>query len=35
VPYDKVRIVQAGLGAQSGLVGAACVWLSRYGNRKN
>ena len=30
VPHEKVRIVPAALGVQSGLVGAARVWLSRY-----
>jgi glucokinase len=30
VPHEKVQVVQAALGAQSGLVGAACVWLNRY-----
>jgi glucokinase len=30
VPHEKVRVVPAALGAQSGLVGAARVWLSRY-----
>jgi len=30
VPHEKVRIVPAALGAQSGLVGAARVWLSRF-----
>jgi glucokinase len=32
VPHEKVRVVPAALGAQSGLVGAACVWLNRYGS---
>lgn len=31
VPHEKVKIVPAALGAQSGLVGAARVWLNRYG----
>jgi glucokinase len=31
VPYEKVHVVQAALGAHSGLVGAARVWLHRYG----
>ncbi len=31
VPHEKVRVVQAALGAHSGLVGAARVWLHRYG----
>jgi glucokinase len=30
VPHDKVRVVPAALGAESGLVGAACVWLKRF-----
>jgi glucokinase len=30
VPHEKVQIVPAALGIQSGLVGAARVWLSRY-----
>ena len=32
VPHEMVRVVQAALGAQSGLVGAAHVWLQRYAN---
>ncbi len=32
VPHEKVHLVQAALGAQSGLVGAAYVWLQRYGS---
>jgi len=32
VPSEKVKIVPAGLGAQSGLVGAAQVWINRYNN---
>lgn len=32
VPHEKVRVVPAALGAQSGLVGAARVWLHRYGS---
>ena len=32
VPYEQVQIVQAALGNQSGLVGAARVWLSRFGS---
>jgi glucokinase len=32
VPHEKVQVVPAALGAQSGLVGAAQVWLSRYGS---
>ena len=30
VPHEKVGIVQAALGADSGLVGAACVWYSHF-----
>jgi glucokinase len=30
VPSEKVKIIPAGLGAQSGLVGAARVWINRY-----
>jgi glucokinase len=30
VPYEKVQVIPAALGAQSGLVGAARVWLTRY-----
>lgn len=30
VPHEKVRVVQAALGAESGLVGAAYVWLNRF-----
>jgi glucokinase len=30
VPHEKVRILPAALGVQSGLVGAARVWLNRY-----
>lgn len=32
VPHEKVRIVPASLGSQTGLVGAARVWLNRYGS---
>ncbi|MGE5224194.1 MAG: ROK family protein [Omnitrophica WOR_2 bacterium] len=32
VPYQKVRVVPAALGVDSGLVGAARVWYSRYGS---
>lgn len=32
VPHEKVRVVQAALGAYSGLIGAARVWLHRYGS---
>ncbi len=31
VPHEKVRVLPAALGAHAGLVGAARVWLSRYG----
>ena len=31
VPHEKVRVVPVALGAQSGLIGAARVWMSRYG----
>jgi glucokinase len=31
VPHEKVRVVPAALGAYSGLIGAARVWLNRYG----
>jgi glucokinase len=34
VPHEKVRIIPAALGAQSGLVGAAYVWLSRYASSR-
>jgi len=27
VPYEKVKVVPAALGTQSGLIGAACTWL--------
>jgi hypothetical protein len=30
VPHEKVRVLPAALGAQSGLVGAARVWLNRF-----
>lgn len=30
VPYQDVKIVPAGLGAKSGLIGAARVWVHRY-----
>jgi glucokinase len=30
VPHEKVQVVPAALGPQSGLVGAARVWLNRY-----
>ncbi|OGN93801.1 MAG: glucokinase [Chloroflexi bacterium RBG_13_50_21] len=30
VPHEKVHLVPAALGAQSGLVGAARVWLNRF-----
>jgi glucokinase len=30
VPHEKVHVVPAALGTQSGLVGAARVWLNRY-----
>jgi glucokinase len=29
VPYEKVQVIPTALGAESGLVGAACVWLKR------
>jgi glucokinase len=32
VPFEKTRIVPAELGAQTGLIGAARVWLHRYGD---
>jgi glucokinase len=32
VPHENVRILPAALGARTGLVGAARVWLSRYGS---
>ena len=32
VPFEKTRIVPAALGAQTGLIGAARVWLHRYGD---
>jgi glucokinase len=32
VPHEQVQVVQAALGAQSGLVGAARVWLNRFGS---
>jgi glucokinase len=32
VPHDKVRVVQVALGTHSGLIGAARVWLHRYGD---
>jgi glucokinase len=35
VPYEKVSIVPAALGAESGLVGAACVWLNRFASEKH
>lgn len=31
VPHEQVQVVQAALGVQSGLVGAARVWLNQYG----
>ncbi len=31
VPHEQVKVMPAALGAQTGLVGAARVWLSRYG----
>jgi glucokinase len=31
VPYQKTRVIQASLGIDAGLVGAASVWLHRYG----
>ncbi len=31
VPHEKVRLVLSALGAHTGLVGAARVWLNRYG----
>jgi glucokinase len=31
VPHEKVQVVPVALGAHSGLVGAAQVWLNRYG----
>jgi glucokinase len=30
VPYDQVRLVPAALGANAGLIGAACVWKHRF-----
>jgi glucokinase len=33
VPHEKMRLVQAALGAHSGLVGAAYVWLQRYDSK--
>jgi glucokinase len=33
VPNDKVLILPAKLGYQAGLVGAACVWLTRFSKR--
>jgi glucokinase len=33
VPFEQVQIVPAGLGAQAGLIGAACVWLHRFKNQ--
>jgi glucokinase len=32
VPHERVHLVQAALGARSGLVGAARVWLHRFGS---
>jgi len=32
VPFEKTRIVPAALGVQTGLIGAARVWLHRYGD---
>ncbi len=32
VPFEQVKVLPASLGAQTGLVGAARVWLSRYGS---
>lgn len=32
VPHEQVRVVLASLGSQTGLVGAARVWLNRYGS---
>jgi glucokinase len=29
VPYEKVQVIPTALGSESGLVGAACVWLKR------
>lgn len=29
VPYERTRLVRAALGPQTGLVGAARVWLNR------
>lgn len=34
VPYEKTELVPAALGPDTGLVGAACVWLHRYGDIK-
>jgi glucokinase len=31
VPHEKVRLERTALGEDAGLVGAACVWLHRYG----
>ncbi len=31
VPYEKTVLVPASLGADTGLIGAACAWLHRYG----
>ncbi|MEW5961380.1 MAG: ROK family protein [Chloroflexota bacterium] len=33
VPYEKVRLVPAALGAETGLIGAACTWLHRFGRK--
>jgi glucokinase len=32
VPYEKTVLVPAILGMDTGLIGAACVWLHRYGD---
>jgi glucokinase len=31
VPHERTRVVRAALGLQTGLAGAAQVWLHRYG----
>lgn len=34
VPHERVRILPAALGVQSGLIGAACVWLNHSATQK-